>query len=112
MKDLDFEELPPINSCCIGIIGLGYVGLPLSLEFAKIKKCLRTKELLSRKVIGFDLNNERIKDLKNGIDSTKETEEGDLKKISDIEFTSEINDLNIADIFIISLPPNCSTLFT
>ena len=104
MKDLDFEELPPINSCCIGIIGLGYVGLPLSLEFAKTKKCLRTKELLSRKIIGFDLNNERIKDLKNGIDSTKETEEGDLKKLTDLEFTSEINDLNIADIFIISVP--------
>ena len=85
MKDLVFEEFPPINSCCIGIIGLGYVGLPLSLEFAKTKKCLRTKEAISRKVIGFDLNNERVKELRNGIDATKETEEGDLKELTDIE---------------------------
>lgn len=104
MNDFDFEDFPPINSCCIGILGLGYVGLPLSIEFAKTKKCLRTKELLSRKVIGFDLNNERIKDLRNGKDATKETEEGDLKKLTNIEFTSEINDLIRADIFIISVP--------
>ena len=37
MKDLDFEELPPINSCSIGIIGLGYVGLPLCLRIRKNK---------------------------------------------------------------------------
>ena len=46
----------------IALIGLGYVGLPLALEFAKTKTCLRTNALLTRKVIGFDLNNERIKD--------------------------------------------------
>ena len=90
MKDLNSEEFPPINSCCIGIIGLGYVGLPLALEFAKTKKCLRTKETLSRKVIGFDLNHDRIRDLRNGIDDTKETEEGDFKKLKSIEFTSNI----------------------
>ena len=104
MKDLDFEELPPINSCSIGIIGLGYVGLPLALEFAKTKKCLRTKAPLTRKVIGFDLNNERIKDLRNGIDATRETEEDDLKELIAIEFTSDINDLISADIYIISVP--------
>ncbi len=104
MNDLDFEEFPPINSCCIGIIGLGYVGLPLSIEFAKTKKCFRTQKSLRRKVIGFDLNNKRIKELKKGIDSTKETEESDLKKLTDLEFTSNINDLIRADIYIISVP--------
>ena len=104
MKDLDFEEFPPINSCSIGIIGLGYVGLPLALEFAKTKTCLRTNALLKRKVIGFDLNNERIKDLRNGIDATRETEEDDLKELIDIDFTSDIYDLISADIYIISVP--------
>ena len=104
MEDLDFKEFPPINSCCIGIIGLGYVGLPLALEFAKTKNCLRTKESISRKVIGYDLNSERIKDLKNGIDSTKETEEVDLQKLTAIKFTSDIKELINADIYIISVP--------
>ena len=104
MKDLDFEGLSPINSCCIGIIGLGYVGLPLALEFAKTKKCIRTQKSINRKVIGFDLNNDRVMDLKNGIDATKESEESDLKQLKDIEFTSNINDLIIADIYIISVP--------
>jgi len=104
MSNLDFGNFAPINSCLIGVIGLGYVGLPLSLEFAKTKKCLRTQKSLNRKVIGFDLNNERIKELKNGIDSTKETEESDLKKFKNIKFTSNINDLIEADIYIISVP--------
>ena len=60
MSNLDFRNLAPVNSCFIGIIGLGYVGLPLTLEFAKTKKCLRTQKSLRRKVIGFDLNHKRI----------------------------------------------------
>ena len=104
MSNLDFRNLAPVNSCFIGIIGLGYVGLPLTLEFAKTKKCLRTQKSLRRKVIGFDLNHKRIEELKNGIDSTKETEESDLKELINIEFTSNINDLIKADIYIISVP--------
>ena len=50
----------------IAIIGLGYVGLPLAIEFAK-----------KRQVVGFDINEKRIKDLKNNIDSTKEVSEAD-----------------------------------
>ena len=74
------------------------------LRIRKNKKCLRTNALLTRKVIGFDLNNERIKDLRNGIDATRETEEDDFKELIDIEFTSDINDLISADIYIISVP--------
>ena len=46
----------------LAIIGLGYVGLPLALEFAK-----------KRPVIGFDINNKRIKELKSGVDKNSET---------------------------------------
>ena len=44
------------------VIGLGYVGLPLAVEFAKNKRCFLTGKLLSREVIGFDTNQERIED--------------------------------------------------
>ena len=50
------------NDSTIGIVGLGYVGLPLAVEFGR-----------KRPVIGLDINEERIKDLENGIDKTHET---------------------------------------
>ena len=57
-----------MNSKKIAIIGLGYVGLPLAVEFGK-----------KRPVIGFDINQSRIDNLKNGIDTTLETTRQDLK---------------------------------
>ena len=58
----------------VGIVGLGYVGLPLAAEFGKIKDCFLTKKRLNRKTIGFDLNQKRIDQLKIGIDTNKELE--------------------------------------
>ena len=58
------------NDLKVAIIGLGYVGLPLAVEFAK-----------QRRVIGFDTNLERISDLKLGLDSTLEVTEEELKKV-------------------------------
>ena len=58
-----FEKLPKRDSCTIAIIGLGYVGLPLAVEFAKCKLCKRTNKNLQNKIIGFDLNEKRIFDL-------------------------------------------------
>ena len=55
----------------IGIVGLGYVGLPLAVEFGK-----------KRSVIGFDINKERIRDLENGIDETHETTKNDAINLS------------------------------
>jgi len=52
----------------IGIIGLGYVGLPLAVEFGKVMD-----------VVGFDINQERINELKKGFDRTKEVESDELK---------------------------------
>ena len=58
-------KFPDLKKCKITIIGLGYVGLPLAIEFGKSKKCKRSNSKLSRKVIGFDLDIDRIKSLKN-----------------------------------------------
>ncbi len=77
----------------IAIIGLGYVGLPLAVEFGK-----------TRKVIGFDINEVRINELINGQDSTLETNEEDLKAALLLTVTSKIDDIKEAKIFIIAVP--------
>ncbi len=97
-------KLPNLLNCKICIIGLGYVGLPLAIEFSKIKKCLQTNKLLNRKVVGFDLNKERIKQLISGIDSTSEIEYKDKKELESIHFISEEEAHIEADVFIISVP--------
>ena len=50
------EYLPDQTRCTIAIIGLGYVGLPLAVEFSKIKNHIKTNKALNRKIIGFDIN--------------------------------------------------------
>ena len=60
------ENYPDLQNCSVTVIGLGYVGLPLAVEFAKRKKCNVTGKFLSREVIGFDTNLERIEELKKG----------------------------------------------
>lgn len=77
----------------ICIIGLGYVGLPLAVEFGK-----------SRKVIGFDLNSKRISDLKKHYDSTKELEPEDIAEAIHLNLSSREEDLNQASIFIVTVP--------
>ena len=76
----------------ISIIGLGYVGLPLAVVFAK-----------KYKVIGFDINKSRIGELKKGYDRTLEISEDELKSV-DIKYTSNIKDLKEANIHIITVP--------
>lgn len=49
-------KLPLLQSCKIAILGMGYVGLPLAVEFAKTKKCKRSGVNLERSVIGYDIN--------------------------------------------------------
>ncbi len=78
----------------ISIIGLGYVGLPLAVAFAK-----------KYKVIGFDINNNRIKELENNYDRTLEVSKEDLKKVKEnIKYTSNLQDLKEASIHIITVP--------
>ena len=62
-------DLPNYQKCQILIIGLGYVGLPLAVEFAKPNE---KNQIKNRKVIGFDINDERLAELKSGFDRTNE----------------------------------------
>ncbi|WP_027077503.1 nucleotide sugar dehydrogenase [Maribacter antarcticus] len=82
----------------IGVIGLGYVGLPLAIEFSEN----------NFNVVGYDINSERIKDLKNGIDTTSEIDEQRLKA-TDLVFTSDEKELLQLDIFIITVPTPIDT---
>ena len=80
-------NLFPLNDHCkIAILGLGYVGLPLAIEFCKSRKCLITGKQLNRTVIGFDINNKRILELENGIDTTKEINQVELTQLKNIKF--------------------------
>jgi UDP-N-acetyl-D-glucosamine/UDP-N-acetyl-D-galactosamine dehydrogenase len=77
----------------ICVIGLGYVGLPLAVEFGK-----------NRKVVGFDLNSKRIDDLKNNYDFTRELEPEEILLATHLQFSSEEKDLKEANIFIVTVP--------
>ena len=97
--------LPDIYNCVVSIVGLGYVGLPLAIEFSKNKKCLITKKELSRKIIGFDLNKERILELSRGYDKTNEISTEELiNKKGFLEFTYQIDKLIESQIFIVTVP--------
>lgn len=84
---------PNLKNKIIGVIGLGYVGLPLAVEFGK-----------KRTVIGFDVNKKRINELKTKIDSTFETSSKELSSSNKLIFTSNESDLKKADIYIITVP--------
>ena len=77
----------------IAIIGLGYVGLPLAVEFGKILD-----------VVGFDINQSRIYELKNGIDRTLEVDKDELAASTKLIFSSKLEDLNTANYFIVTVP--------
>lgn len=76
----------------LAVIGLGYVGLPIALEFAK-----------KIKVIGFDINAERIKMMQNNIDPSQELESSAFDGC-DIEFTNDLEVLKTANFFIVAVP--------
>jgi len=82
-----------MNNKKIALIGLGYVGLPLAVEFGK-----------KRTVIGFDINQARINDLKNGIDSTLETTLQELKDSIHLRYTTNLEDVKECTIFIVTVP--------
>ena len=97
-----------IKDIKLAIIGLGYVGLPLAIEFAK-----------KRSVIGFDINKKRIEELNLGIDQNLEHNEKELKDLKKLNFTNNDKDLKSANCFIITVPtpvdkfkkPNLQPLF-
>ena len=81
-----------MNSSRIAIIGLGYVGLPLAIEFAK-----------KYAVVGFDINQSRINDLTAGTDRTLEISGQDLKA-SKMKFSNKLDDLKTCNVFIVTVP--------
>ena len=85
-------------------MGLGYVGLPLAITFAKVQESYLMKEKLSRIVYGFDIDKKRVDELKNGYDKTNEVSEYDLISQENIKFTNNFKDLLECDVFIITVP--------
>ena len=77
----------------IAVIGLGYVGLPLAIEFGKI-----------RKTVGFDINVDKINSLKKKIDSTKQINKKDFVDSKNLFFTKFVNDIKSCDIYIVAVP--------
>jgi len=82
-----------MKSTKIGIIGLGYVGLPLAVEFGK-----------KFDTIGFDINAKRVNELRNGIDRTLETETEKLKSAKRLTYTTNYLDLKPCNYFIVTVP--------
>ncbi|MDA9311387.1 nucleotide sugar dehydrogenase [Polaribacter sp.] len=82
-----------IKNSSIAIIGQGYVGLPLAIEFGK-----------KHQTIGFDINIDRIEDLKNGIDHTNEATPEQLSSAQELTFSSDINDIKASTIYIVTVP--------
>ena len=103
-------DFPDLSECTIAIIGLGYVGLPLAIEFSKNKNSLISGENLSRKIIGFDTNEERLNELKKGVDRTNEIDNEELLNLKFHDLTSEIISLSKADVFIVSVPTPINNL--
>jgi len=77
----------------IAVIGLGYVGLPVAAEFGK-----------KRPVIGFDINEKRIAELKSGLDVTREVTSDELKEAAQLSFSADKAELKKAQIFIVTVP--------
>ncbi len=77
----------------LAIIGLGYVGLPLAVEFGK-----------KRPTIGFDINANRIAELKNGQDHTLEVAPDELQQASHLTYTDQLDELRDANVFIVTVP--------
>ena len=98
------KNYPDIYNCIVAIIGLGYVGLPLAIEFSKKQKCHLSGKELNRKVIGFDINVKRIEELKNGIDITNEVSREELLEADFFELTNDIELISKADVFVITVP--------
>ena len=82
-----------LQNARIGIIGLGYVGLPLAVEFAK-----------KYPVVGFDVKLERIEELASGLDKTLEVSETELNQLTNLSFTDKIEDLADCSIYIVTVP--------
>ena len=85
--------LPVFSEIHPAIVGLGYVGLPLAVEFGK-----------KRSVIGFDINTQRIEALRRGHDHTLEVDDKELAVARHLRYTTELEQLGKANVFIVTVP--------
>lgn len=85
--------MPTLNDAPIAVIGLGYVGLPLAVEFGK-----------KRKVVGFDINTARIAELRGGKDNTLEVDTAEIAEAAHLSFTDQLDDLAECTTFIVTVP--------
>ncbi|AZV93897.1 Vi polysaccharide biosynthesis protein VipA/TviB [Bordetella sp. J329] len=77
----------------LAVVGLGYVGLPLAVEFGK-----------KRPVIGFDINKKRIAELQQGTDGTLEVSNEELAEAHQLSYTADVNALREANVYIVTVP--------
>lgn len=77
----------------LAVIGLGYVGLPLAVEFGK-----------KMDVLGFDINQHRVDELKSGRDGTLEVSEAELAEAARLSYSSNVDDLISANVYIVTVP--------
>ena len=92
MSELNHRFVSPETSK-IAVIGLGYVGLPLAVEFGK-----------QRQVVGFDVNTDRINALRAGHDATLEVSDEELAGARQLQFSSNLSDLQECNTFIVTVP--------
>jgi len=98
-----------IDDVKIAVIGLGYVGLPLAVEFGKV-----------RNVVGFDINQSRLNELSSGVDLTLEISREELSSAKNLTFTSNVSHLAECNFYIVTVPtpvnpdkvPDLSMLFS
>ncbi len=88
----------------MAVIGLGYVGLPLAVEYTKPQACARTGAPLRRHVIGFDINQQWVEELRAGHERTNDTTAEELQAAELLEFTSVSDELAQADVFVVTVP--------
>lgn len=82
-----------IQDVKLAVVGLGYVGLPLAVEFGK-----------QRPVVGFDIDAQRIAELRGGQDRTLEVEAADLQQASGLTYSSDVEALAAANVYIVTVP--------
>lgn len=91
-------KMTELSNIKIGVVGLGYVGLPLAVEFSK-----------KYEVVGFDINSTRVEDLKKNNDKTLELSQEQMAAKGNIIFSSNISDLRKCNFFIVSVPTPVDT---
>ena len=86
-------SLPVLTDVRIGVIGLGYVGLPLAVYLAR-----------HFPVLGFDIDEERIAELSQGIDRTREVTEEEFAHAAQIAYSADVASLKDANFYIVTVP--------